>query len=122
MKRTFFSQANARLKGRPVQTPIAGVTRTSHSDRQAHSNCSPFPRLAVCLHAAAVQLRDVFDDREAEAGAANAFGAARFVNAIKALENARQIFFADADSVVAHIQDDFIFVPSSDQPDLAVLT
>src|SRR5439155_3775825 len=112
----------AKSKGGPVQTPIAGVTRTSHSDRQAHSNCRPFPWLAVCLDVPAMELRDVFDDREAETGAANAFGGARFVNAIKALEDARQIFFANADTVVAHAQHDLIIALPSHQPDLAMRT
>ena len=99
--------------GGPVQTPIAGVTRTSHSDRQNHTNRRAFLDFALGFDAAAVELRDVFDDREAETSAANAFGAARFVNAIKALENARQIFFADADAAVAYAQNNFfVALPS----------
>ena len=78
--------------------------------------------LALGFDAAAMELRDMFHNREAETGAASTIVAARFVGAVEALENARQIFFADADSVVAHIQDDFIFALPSDQPNLAVLT
>src|SRR5213593_710593 len=99
---------------------MAGFTRTSHCDRQTRSNCRPFPWRSFCLDVPAMELRCVFDDREAETGAANAFGGARFVNAIKALEDARHIFFANADTVVAHAQQDLIIALPSHQPDLAM--
>src|ERR1051326_5300000 len=50
-----------------------------------------------------------------------AFGGARFIDAIKPLENARQIFFADADPVIADAQDNFTGALPSCQPDLVTL-
>jgi hypothetical protein len=51
---------------------------------------------------AAVELRDMFDDREAETGAANAVVASRFIGTVEPLENPRQIFFVDTVAVVAY--------------------
>src|SRR5436190_3207345 len=99
--------------------PIAGVTRTSHSDRQNHANRCAFLDFALGCDVAAVELHDVFDDREAETGAANAFGAARFVDAVETFKNTGQIFFADADAVVAYAQNNFFVALPSHQPDLA---
>src|SRR6266403_2807998 len=60
-------------------------------------------KLAFRFDAAAVQLRDVLDDGKAKAGAAQ-LAAARLVDPIKSLEDARQIFFANADSSVANTE------------------
>ena len=75
-------------------------------DGQNHANCRAFPWFTFRLDAAAMQLRDVFDDCEAETGT-GAIGAPRFVRAIKPFENARQILFADPDTIVADAQYDF---------------
>src|SRR5438445_6723931 len=91
-------------------------------NRQYHANRRAFADLTLGFDAAAVQLRDVFDNRQAKTGSPNASGTAGFIDAIEALENARQIFFADADAVIAHAQFDFIIAPPSHQPNLAVLT
>ena len=49
------------------------------------------------------KLRDVLYDRKSEAGAAQ-LAAARFVHAIKPLENSRQILLADSDTGVTYAQ------------------
>ena len=54
-----------------------------------------------------MQLGDVFDDGKAEAGPAQ-LAAARLIDAIKSLEDARQIFLAYTDAGVAHANDQFL--------------
>src|SRR6266853_2030926 len=71
------------------------LTRRTH--RQHHSNCGSIPRLALSLGASTMQLGDMFHNRQPQAGAPQ-FAAASFVSAIKALENSRQMLFADPES------------------------
>src|SRR5687768_9481757 len=59
-------------------------------------------RLALDVDAPAVRLRHVFDDGEAEAGAA-LFARAAAVDAVEALEDPRQRLRRDADAGVAHL-------------------
>jgi hypothetical protein len=48
-----------------------------------------------------MQLRDVFDDRQAEASAAEV-AASPFISAIKSFKNPREIFGPDSNSLIAH--------------------
>jgi len=59
------------------------------------------PQLAFSLNASTVQLGDMFHNRQPQAGASQ-FAAASFVSAIKALEDSRQMLFADPESVISH--------------------
>src|SRR5438046_10697298 len=74
-------------------------------ERKQHSNSRPPAQLTLSFDAAAVQLRDVFDDGKSQTGSTE-FAAAGFVGAIKALENTRQIIFAEPDSITAHADHD----------------
>ena len=69
--------------------------------REQDTNGSTPTKLAFRFDATAVQLDDVLDDGKPKAGAAQ-LAAARSVDPIKALEDARQIFFANADPSVAN--------------------
>src|SRR5437588_6736576 len=90
--------------------------------RKDHANCRSLSHLAFSFNTPAVQLGDMFDDRKTEAGAANAFGAARFVGPIEAFENAREIVLANSDAAIAHAQRDFVVVTLlSVQTNFAVL-
>src|SRR5439155_3660631 len=91
-------------------------------DRQDHANCRAFFDFALRFDVTAMELRYMFHDRQAETGSPNVFSCARFVDTIEALENARQIFFADADPVVAYAQHDLSVAPQSHQRNLAALT
>ena len=62
--------------------------RRRYGNRQNHPNRRPFSDFALGFDVAAVELRDMFHNRQAKAGASNAVVAARFVGAIEALENA----------------------------------
>ena len=55
--------------------------------------------------AAAVDLGDVFDDGEAEAGAAH-FPAAGAVDAVEAFEDSGEVFGGDAETVVGDFEED----------------
>ena len=58
-------------------------------------------QFAARFHATSVQLRDVFYNGEAETGPAQ-LTAARFVGAIKALENSRQITRRNAHALIGN--------------------
>src|SRR6184192_3583710 len=90
-------------------------------DRQNHANRRASLQFAFGLDVTAMELRDVFHDREAETSAADIFGCARFIDAVKALENARQIFFPNADAFVAYAKHNFFIALSSLKSDLAML-
>ena len=66
------------------QDQLPRLTGSMHADRRS------FARLALGFDGAAMQLRDVFHDREAQAGSAQ-LAAAPFIGAIETLEDARQI-------------------------------
>src|SRR5207245_6722593 len=101
------------------------IERRYSSNRNAtgqnHANGGSLSEFALGFDAAAVELRDVFDDREAESGAPDAFGAACFIGAIKTFENARQIVFINADAVVAHAERNFAPALLSSKTNSAVL-
>src|SRR5262249_39701659 len=69
----------------------------------------------------AMEMRDMFYDRQAQACPSNVFGSARFVGAIEPFENARQIFFANTDATVTYAKNNFSVTLQSDQSDLAML-
>src|SRR6185436_13403513 len=71
------------------------------SSWQAKHKASAACRPLFNPNAAAAQLDEVFDDREAEAGAAR-IARARLIDAIEALEDARQVFFGDARPFIGH--------------------
>src|SRR5207253_6656501 len=87
-------------------------------NRQRDANRRPATKFAFRLHPSAVKLRDVFDNRQAEAGATE-FAAARFVRAIESLENPRQIFAANPNAVIADAKHYFAIAPLGLQADLA---
>src|SRR5580704_7111638 len=72
------------------------------SDRQSNSKDRAAAECAMRLDRAAMQVHDPMSDREAQAGAAG-FAGASLIRSKKALEDVRQIFFADADSAVANL-------------------
>src|ERR1051326_5244789 len=86
--------------------------------RQQYMNRCAFSDFAFGVDASSVKLRDVFHNGQPQPVSSNIFGGARFIDAIKPLENARQIFFADADPVIADAQDNFTGALPSCQPDL----
>ena len=63
-------------------------------------------RNAFGFDPAAVHLRDVLHDGEAQPGASQ-FAAARLVGAVETLKDAGQIRFRNADTVIAHADRDF---------------
>jgi hypothetical protein len=65
-----------------------------------------------------VHLGDVLDDREAEARAAH-FAAAAAVDAVEALEDARDVFGGDADAVVADFDEGVLAAGARGDVDLA---
>ena len=75
------------------RSPTGCAERKNHADRR------PFAWLALRFGGAAMQLRDVFHDRETQARAAE-LAASRFVGAIKTLENARQIVLANPNALI----------------------
>src|SRR5438034_7959037 len=77
------------------------------SSRQHHSNCRPAPKLAFGFDATAVQLDDMFHNRQPKAGSTE-LAATGFVGAIEALENPRQIIFPDPNPIVGHTDRDFM--------------
>src|SRR6266513_3771850 len=77
-------------------------------NRQNHANRCLFFDFALGFDVAAVELRDMFDDRKAKACASDVVVAARLVDAVESLKNARQIVVADADPVVAYTQHDLL--------------
>ena len=91
-------------------------------DRQNHANRRTILEFALGFDAAAVELGDMFHNCQTEAGAPNAIVAARFVDAVEALKNARQLVFGNPNSIVAHAQDDFLVALPGNQPNFAMLT
>src|SRR3954464_10297812 len=74
----------------------------------------------VDLDLAAVDLGDVFDDREAEAGAAH-FAAAAAVDAVEAFEDAGEVVLGDADAVVGDLDGDRLAVGTGADVDAAAV-
>ncbi len=60
-------------------------------------------------------------DCETEPGAVSVLLGARLIDAIEALENTWQIFFADADSIIAYAQHNLFVAAPGHQRDLTVL-
>ena len=75
--------------------------------RQVDGKQASFTQAALHRDLAAVGLGDVLDDGEPQAGAAER-PAASLVNAVKTLEQARQVLLLDSDPVVLHAELDFI--------------
>src|ERR1700722_2810119 len=74
-----------------------GISRRArHGDEQAEGGTVAGG--AVNLDRAAVDLHDVFDNRQAQAGAAK-FSGAGAIDAVKTLENERHLMLGDADAV-----------------------
>jgi hypothetical protein len=65
------------------------VIRHSSFHRQQYPNGRAPPDFALGFDVAAVELRDMFHNRKAKACASNAVMAARLVDAVESLENAR---------------------------------
>jgi len=76
---------------------------------------------ALCFDPTAVQLGDVFDDGKPETSAAQ-LATARLIDAIKSLEDARQVLFPDADAGVAHSQRQPAVKSPRAKPNLRALT
>src|SRR6266496_95474 len=98
---------------------LLGIPPPRH--RQHHANRGSFSELALGFYAAAVQLGDMFHNRESETGTTE-LAAARFVSAIEALENPWQIIFADPNSIIGHAEHDLRTVLGPSQTNLSVLT
>src|SRR5581483_778650 len=90
------ARENSRAGGR--MGPSGGGVRFGR--RQAHAHRGALFERAFDLELALVRLHDVLDDRQPEAGAAE-IARARLVDSIKALGEARQIFFRNAGAGVA---------------------
>src|SRR5919201_470581 len=98
---------------------LLGRTRyaCATSDWQNHPHGRAFAQLTFRFDKTAMELCDVFDDGKAEAGAA-IFAAARLIRSIKPFEDARQIFFADTDTIIADAQREFPIPLFNSQPNL----
>src|SRR6266478_5815254 len=92
-----------------------------HFQGKNDANGRAASNLALGLDAAAVQLGDMFHNRQPEAGAAE-LTAAGLVRAIKSFKNSRQIFLTNSDAIVAHAEHGLIAAPRGLQADLALLT
>src|SRR6266481_2704951 len=78
-----------------------------HFQRKNDANGRSMAKLALSLDPAAVQLGNMFHNRQPKTGPAE-FATARFVRAIKPLEDARQILLTNADTIIAYAQRDLI--------------
>src|SRR5204863_1870613 len=122
-KKTRTFSRFRRLFRRGAETSTRGRVRSpesfSHVGWQQHSNRCSLAPLAFGFNTTAVQLRDVFDNGETEAGPA-LLPTARLVGAIEPFEDARQIFFVYPDPVVTHAQRHFFSALFDPQLNLAV--
>src|SRR6266550_2258253 len=98
---------------------LPGIAPPRH--RQDHANRGPFSELALGFYAAAVQLGDMFHNREPETGTTK-LAAARFVSTIEALENPWQIVFVDPNPIIGHTEHDLRAVLGRSQTNLPFLT
>ena len=84
-----------------------GIKRVLPQRRLIHRKCErerrPLVNAAFHSHGPVVRRHQVLDDREPQPGAAQ-FARARLIHAIKAFEQARQVFRGNPDSGVAHEQ------------------
>src|SRR5262249_25070473 len=87
---------------------------------QDHANRGAASELAFRFDPAAVQLGDMFHNRQPEAGAAE-LTAAGLVRAIKSFKNSRHIFAANSDAVIADAQHNLTPASSRSETDLAML-
>src|SRR6266403_206558 len=78
-----------------------------HFQRKNDANGRSPSKLALSLGPAAVQLGNVLHNRQPKTGAAE-FATARFVRAIKPLEDAGQIFLTNSDTIIAYAKRDLI--------------
>src|SRR5260370_6044224 len=88
---------------------------------QDHANRGAASELAFRFDPAAVQLGDMFHNREPEAGAAE-LRAAGLVRAIKSFKNSRQMFLTNSDAIVAYAKHYFAPTTLRSEMNLAVLT
>src|SRR5690242_19759375 len=91
-----------------VERRVNGWRATSEGSgsggrRQGDDEGAATTELTLRLHTTTVLFRDVFHDREAEARAARVARTGT-VDAVKALENARQVAARDPDAGVGHRQ------------------
>src|SRR6266487_2848321 len=86
---------------------------------QDHANSCPAPKLALGFHPSTVQLRDMFHNCQPQA-CPSQFATASLVGAIKALEDSRQVIFADSKSVIGYAEHYFIPALRRLQVDLSV--
>src|SRR6266566_706315 len=98
---------------------LPGIVAPRH--RQDHANSGSFSEFTLGFYAAAVQLGDVFHNREPETGTTK-LAAARFVSTIEALENPWQIIFGDPNPIIGHTEHDLRAVLGRSQTNLSVLT
>src|SRR6476660_922415 len=75
--------------------------------RQNNANGCALPQSTFGFHPAAVELCNMFDDRQAQTSAAE-LTAAGAIGAIKAFENTGQIGWRDAYPLVGNGEDDFL--------------
>ena len=77
-----------------------------------------FARRAFDIDAALMGLDDVLDDGQAEAGAAE-LAAAGAIDAVEALEEARQVLRGDAAAAIADVDGDFVVILACEDFNLA---
>ena len=77
--------------------------------REHNANGRPAPKSTLSFDGSAVHLGYMFDDGKAKAGATE-LAAARFVRAIKAFKNSRQITLTDARAGIADANRHLIIV------------
>ena len=92
------------------------VLRLRDGNRQVDPYRCPAPKFTFRLDTAAVQLRDVLHDRETEPRPAE-LAMARFVRAVKSLEDARQIAGRNSRSAIRNTQTNQIIIARRTHPD-----
>src|SRR5579883_1359844 len=86
---------------------LSGLGKPLIVDRKTETEATAAVRFALDPDPAAMGEDEVFDDGEAEAGAAE-FARASLVDPVEALEQAGQILFWDADARILHGNLDFL--------------
>jgi hypothetical protein len=85
-----------------TRSPDQPISRFSLSSRQFHREHRTPPRPIGSAHFPPVELDQMLDDGEPEAGSAgvSAFARARFVDAVEAFEDARQVALRNTGALV----------------------
>src|SRR5207249_2368150 len=91
------------------------------SSRHHHANCRPASKLAFGFEATAVQLDDMFHNRQPKASSTE-LAATGFVGTIEALKNPGQIIFPDPNAIVGHADRNFMAALHGLDVDLSIFT